>query len=356
MRKRKEVISYFVLGLTLFFLLNLPTPIVSTLRSFFVFSSKLYAARGVSDEQLELMRLKVENEELKSQISLVRNWLKDEERIDLYLKRLESFRDDKGFASFYSRRVVDLTKLLSMQVHSIESKVIFRDPAFWSSGIWIDKGEAENKKIGRKIFAKNSPVIVGNALVGIVEEVEENRSYVRLITDSSLTPAVRAIRGDETNFQLFDLVAQLLEELELRPDIEGRAGVEAALVSLKNKLLDEGETRYLAKGELRGTSYPLWRQRSNTLKGIGFNYEFADREGEAKPIHEKHREAFLKKGDLLITSGLDGVFPAGLTVAVVSKIFPLKEGAYAYDLEAKASCPFLSELTTVRVLPPLLGA
>ena len=356
MRKRKEVISYFAVGLTLFFLLNLPGPIVSTFRSFFVFRSKLYAARGVSDEQLELMRLKVENDELKHQISLVRSWLKDEERIDLYLKRLESFRDDKGFEGFYSRRVADLSKLLSMQVHSVESKVIFRDPAIWSSGIWIDKGEAENKKLGRRIFAKNSPVIVGNALVGVVEEVEKNRSYVRLITDSSLIPAVRAIRGDETNFQLFDLVAQLIDELELRSDIEGKQGIEAALITLKNRLLEEGETRYLAKGELRGTSYPLWRQRSNILKGIGFNYEFSDQEGEAKPLHEKHREVFLKKGDLLITSGLDGVFPAGLCVAVVSKIFPLKEGAYAYDLEAKASCPFLSELTTVRVLPPLLGA
>lgn len=355
MKKRKEVISYFILGLTLFFLLNLPSSFVNGMRHFFVFSSKLYAARGVSDEQLELMRLRVENQELKNQIALVRNWLKDEERIDAYLKRLESFRDDKGFGAFYSRRVSDLTKLLSMQVHSVEAKVIFRDPAFWSSGIWIDKGEAENKKFGRRIVAKNSPVIVGNSLVGVVEQVEESRSYVRLITDSSLTPAVRAVRGDETNFQLFDLIDKVEEELELRSDLDGKGGVIAALSVMKSKLLEESETRYLAKGELRGTSYPLWRQRGSTLKGIGFNYEFSDREGKAMPIHERRDEAFLKKGDLLITSGFDGVFPAGLSVAIVSKIFPLKEGAYAYELEAKVSCPYLGELTRVRVLPPLLG-
>ncbi len=355
MKKKSEVISYFVIGLTLFFLLNLPAPFVGRLRSSFVFGSRLYAARGVSDEQIELMRLRVENEALKDQISLVRNWLRDEERIDSYLKRLEEWRDDKGFEPFYKRRIEDVSKLLAMQIHSIEAKVIFRDPAFWSSGVWINKGESENEKFGRKIVAKNSPVIVGNSLVGVVEQVEESRSYVRLITDSSLCPAVRATRGYETNFHLFDLVTHLQEELSLRNDLEGKAGVLAALEVLKKILLEEGETRYLAKGELRGTSYPIWRQRSDSLKGIGFNYEFADQEGDAMRIHEKHNEALLKKGDLLITSGLDGVFPCGLAVGVVKKILPLKEGAYSYDIEACASSPELSELSIVRILPPLDG-
>ena len=354
MKKKKEVLSYFAIGLILFLLLNLPAPFMGNLRNSFIFSSKLYAARGVSDEEIELMRLRIENEALKDQISVVRNWLKDEERIESYMKKLQEWRNDFGFEEFYRRRISDLSHILSIQVHSLEAKVIFRDPAFWSSGVWINKGESENRLLGRRVIAKNSPVIVGSCLVGVVEQVEEHRSYVRLITDSQLTPAVRAVRGCEANSHLSDLIVHLSEEINLRPDIEGKEVLLTSLNVVKEKLLSETETSFLAKGELRGSSYPVWRQRSNVLKGIGFNFEFSDEEGGAKRIHEKHTEAILKKGDLLITSGLDGVFPRGLCVAVVKKILPLKEGSFSYELEALAACPNLSELTTVRICPPII--
>ena len=122
---------------------------------------------------------------------------------------------------------------------------------------------------------------------------------------------------------------------------------------LKESLLDGRETRFLAKGELHGSSYPVWRERSDILKGIGFNYEFADEEGRPMRLHEQASKMILKKGDLLVTSGLDGVFPRGLSVAIVKKIMPLKEGSFSYELEAKATCPTLSELSIVRVCPPL---
>ncbi len=350
---KKEVFSYFALGVVLFFLLNLSDAAMQNLRGVFIFGSKLYAARGVSDEELELMQLRIENEALKSQITQVREWLKGEERIDTYLKRLTEWRDDKGFEGYYKRRIRDLTEMLALELHSIEAKVIFRDPAFWSSGIWINRGESENRRLGRRIIAKNSPVIVGDSLVGIVEEVEENRSYVRLITDSQLTPAVRAVRGLEANNHLYDLAQELTEEIELREDLEKKEMVLTTLKIFKDHLLEGRETRYLAKGELRGSSYPVWRERSNVLKGIGFNYEFADEEGHPMRLHEQSSKMILKKGDLLMTSGLDGIFPRGLSVAVVKKITPLKEGSFFYELEAAATCPTLSELSVVRICPPL---
>ncbi len=350
---KKEVFSYFALGVVLFFLLNLSDTAMRKIRGVFIFGSKLYAARGVSDEELELMQLRIENEALRGQISQVRDWLKDEERIDAFCKRLSEWRDDKGFEGFYKRRIRDFTEMLAMQIHSVEAKVIFRDPAFWSSGIWINRGEAENRRLGRRIIAKNSPVIVGDCLVGVVEEVEESRSYVRLITDSKLTPAVRAVRGGEANNHLYDLASELSEEIELRDDIEKKEVILTTLKIFKDHLLETRETRYLAKGELRGSSYPVWRERSDLLKGIGFNYEFADEEGGPMRIHEQASKMILKKGDLLITSGLDGVFPKGLCVAIVKKIMPLKEGSFSYELEAKATCPTLSELSVVRVCPPL---
>lgn len=354
-RRRGAVLNYFAIGLTLFVLLNLPSPLMRTLRHAFIFGSRLYASRGVSDEEMELLHLRVENEALKEQISHVKHWLTSEERIESYLAKLKEWSFDHGHKAFYQRRIADLTNLLSSQAHSIEAKVIFRDPAFWSSGIWIDKGEKENRRLGKIIVAKNSPVIVGNCLVGVVEQVEESRSFVRLITDSELTPSVRAIRGGEANYHLYELLDQVVKELELRnDDLPGKQGVIAALEGMKNGVSNKDTTQFLAKGELHGSSYPLWRQRSDVLKGIGFNYEFEDEEGGPMRMHEKRRIPLLQKGDLLITSGLDGIFPKGLSVAIVKKILPLKEGSFSYDLEAAAACPHLAEVAWVRICPPLI--
>ena len=41
---------------------------------------------------------------------------------------------------------------------------------------------------------------------------------------------------------------------------------------------------YLAKGELYGSSKPLWRTQRHQLKGTGFNYDFADGEGPARDL------------------------------------------------------------------------
>ena len=57
------------------------------------------------------------------------------------------------------------------------------------------------------------------------------------------------------------------------------------------RLEKSADERYLAKGELLGTSLPIWRGCSHLLKGVGFNYDFADEEG---PLLE------LKQGNLLI--------------------------------------------------------
>jgi rod shape-determining protein MreC len=160
----------------------------------------------------------------------------------------------------------------------VVGKVIFRQAASWSSSLWIDVGKNTSS-----LIAKNSPVVLGSALVGVVEYVGLNRSRVRLITDPALTPAV-----------------------------VGKASQ--------------------AKGEIQGTQATLFRSRQAVLRGAGFY-------GEVRP------------GDLLVTSGLDGVFPEGLEVAEVSTVFPLTEGASSYELEAVPIVKDLGYLKFLTVLP-----
>ena len=89
------------------------------------------------------------------------------------------------------------------------------------------------------------------------------------------------------------------------------------------------------------------------LKGVGFNYDFADAEGPARPLRSEELP-LLKAGDLLVTTGMDGIFPAGFWVATVSKVDVLREGACAYEIEANAPRRAISTISQcVTVLPPV---
>ena len=127
-------------------------------------------------------------------------------------------------------------------------------------------------------------------------------------------------------------------------------------------LSSDEKTHVLAKGELSGSSKPLWRTQRHQLKGTGFNYDFADGEGAARDLRTGNLSSLdpvessvpiVKAGDLLVTTGMDGVFPAGLMVAEVTKVHPLKEGDYFYELEALPIAGNFDDLSLVFVIPPV---
>ncbi len=320
-----------------------------------------------SSETLEMERLSQENQLLKSQIENVREWLLHDDRIHDQANRYKSltetpFKEDR-WKEFFKRRSQELCKSLDLQTCSLPATVIFREPASWSSTFWIDIGESDNEKVGMKIVGKNSPVLLATSIVGIVEYVGRNQSRVRLITDSRLSPSVRAVRGDEQNRYLLEHLDSLIFALELRNDLfssEDEYKTAAhVLYRLKRAMLQQSGDHYLAKGELKGTSNPLWRSRSQVLKGIGFNYDFPDAEGPARDLRsgepygaKEEPVQLLRPGDLLVTTGLDGVFPPGFRVATVSFVETLKEGASSYEIEAIPTAGNLDDLAHVFVLRP----
>jgi cell shape-determining protein MreC len=82
------------------------------------------------------------------------------------------------------------------------------------------------------------------------------------------------------------------------------------------------------------------------LKGIGFNYDYPDSMGPPSQV------PLLKEGDLLVTSGLDGVFPPGIPVGLVTWIKPAKGSSYALEMEARPIVKNLNDLQAVVILPP----
>jgi cell shape-determining protein MreC len=373
---------YLFLILFFFFVMSLPQEASQRIRSGAVSSFApcwkglkaisvitLPLSQYSSADSLELERLSQENQLLRSQIENVRQWLLYEDRIQEQITRYKliskSNPADEELKGFFTRRSEELCQALDLQICALPAQVIFREPASWSSTLWINLGEKDNLKLKKKIIGKNSPVLLGTSIVGIVEYVGDHQSRVRLITDSRLVPSVRASRGGEQNHYVLENLEELVFALEVREDLfddqEGKTRFSTLLNDLKRKLLQQSGNIYLAKGELHGTSHPLWRSRSQVLRGVGFNYDFADPEGPARDLRSgeptgtmRKKEALplLKAGDLLVTTGLDGVFPPGFRVAIVSKVQTLKEGASSYEIEAAPTAGNLDLLTHVFVLPP----
>lgn len=264
-------------------------------------------------------------------------------------------------------RLADLSPAPQQQptVFALPARVIFRPFDAWNSSLWIDVGEANNAAYPKPVIAKNSPVLVGNAIVGVVDYVGKNQSRVRLITDSGLTPAVRTVRGGEQEALIGEHLSFLLDTLQKRQDllvkIEKPTPFLKELKTIHESLKPDLQSWYLAKGELQGSSGALGRAQSPILKGIGFNYDFPDEEGGARDLRtgtliDDPNSAplpLINVNDVLVTTGMDGVFPRGFKIATVKKISPLKEGDYFYELEAEPIVGSLQDLSQVFVIPPL---
>lgn len=249
---------------------------------------------------------------------------------------------------------------------SLNGQVVYREPSFWNSHLWIDLGEKDNKAVQEKIVCINSPVVIGNVALGVIDYVGEKKSRVRLITDTSLSLSARVVRGGEQNKALLDGMLSILDQLKVREDLffsdEEQNNTIHLLQGLCDNIKLHVHERYLAKGEIKGSSTPLWRSKSNTLEGIGFNYDFEDVEGPARDLRTGESvdkkikgEVLVKEGDLLVTTGMDGIFPEGFYLGFVEKVHDLQEGAPYYDLKAKSLAPSFDELKSVTVLMPVEG-
>lgn len=301
---RRSLKPYFLIGLALLLVLCLPASISSCLRrgvmnttTFVAQGPKAlvgFVTRGILGGKQELLErvqyLELENKRL----------------CDL-LKREKNLTLEKG----------------------IMADVVYRDPSSWQGSLWINVGSKTSS-----IVQKNSPVMSGTHLIGVIDDVTTTSSRVRLITDALLHPSVRVLRGKASNEDLLERMDGLKNMLEVRDE---KMAVEA-LDSVSQKLQQEGASLYLAKGELHGASHPLWRAIPNRLQGIGFNLDRADNKGPSRDLRtglvwddlDSLRLPLVEPGDLLVTTGMDGIFPADLKVAYVESVEPLEEGGLLF--------------------------
>lgn len=364
---KKYFQSYSALAFVLGLLFLMPKSFTEKLREYTARSGAV-VYRGVTKkagDPEELHSLRLENVLLSNQIQEVKEYLVSEEKIEEHFRELEWIQkegqDVAEDKEFFIRKEQKLLDRLQRYSKSIPAQLIYREPAFWSQVFWVDVGTKDNQELGYEVVLNNSPVVIGDVIVGVVDYVGRRQSRVRMITDPSVCISVRVVRGVEQNHQLLSHLNQVIEQLKFRQDVffsvEEQTNALEILRQLQENLQGAERDVYLAKGELNGSKTPLWRRRTEMLKGVGFNYDFADEEGPARDLRTGEaggvQEILVHEGDLLVTTGMDGVFPAGFYVAVVDKVSPLEEGAIAYELEAKSLILNFDNLYQVTILPPV---
>jgi rod shape-determining protein MreC len=351
--KKRASFSYFVLALLCFSLLNFRFSFIENIRGPFFGFEELFAARATDQSAMEIAELKAENLHLKQQLSDVKTYLQSEDYLENLLKKCAYYENDtpSNFSTYYKRRLDETIDYLNIAKWQVSANVIYREPSNWGSSVWVDVGQVHNKMYRQKIIAIDSPVILGDHLIGVVEKVDKHKSLVRLITDSKISPSVRCVRGHEQDILLKNSMHKLIDVLSLQEGDKYAHVIKA--LSEEVKLSGDDQSQFLAKGVLHGSSHPVWRSRSLELQGVGFNYDFGDQEGAPRLLHEESKSALFQKGDALLTTGMDGVFPPNLLVAFVSEVKPLKEGAVSCDLKAKIALPEFSDLRKVTILPPI---
>jgi rod shape-determining protein MreC len=384
MRKFREFLtSYVLLGGLLLVLLSLPVSITNSWREIAVgkvapiwepllrvkaFSRYLLFSLkednvvvNLQKAELSVSQLQVENFQLKNDLEHLKDQLARENSIGNYLEYFKKIFDKEKYEKIANNHTDQLKKLLQISVEAINASVIYRDPGSWSTTLWINKGWSDNQKS----LVKNSPVIIGFQVVGVVDYVGKWCSRVKLITDSSLTPSVRVSRGvyedilfqDHLNLLSKDLIKKENSLNVLSHPSEFLKSIE----EFSKKSSSSNSFLSLSKGVLRGSREPHLRGGSHILRGEGFNYDFSDEEGEARDLRTGQLDyadpstsvSLIEEGDILVTTGMDGVFPPGLMVAKVSKKQGLKEGAFSYEIEALPLISNFNDIDQVFIIPPL---
>lgn len=380
---RKFVYSYLIIVIILLMSLSLSRPASEKLRvSTVSFFSPLWeyflkvkhflsnpSAPSLENGELsapeKVQHLQLENQLLQIEIADLHHLLHHQKKVQNKLNQLAEVAPQEAFRlkKHYQKTLNRMISNVQWQVKAMPARVIFRSFDQWNSVVWINIGEVDNEKEALPIIAKNSPVLIDQAIVGVIDYVGRHQSRVRLISDARITPSVRSARGGEYDLLMCDYIDNVLHAITPKMaaslTLDEYNQLKQLLSQLKQSLHPFKKSYYLAKGELQGSLHPIG-YGPPILKGVGFNYDFSDDEGESRDLRTGSLNApsrgeempILKVNDVLVTTGMDGIFPPGLKVATVVKIGLLKEGDYYYELEAQPVANNLEELSLVFVIPP----
>jgi len=316
--------------------------------------------RAKPPQELSSKALVVENQILRSQLAYIKEWVHAQQKVEDFFSELKKLEKAQHLALIgheaQKKRIKIVEQFLNYFSQYALGRVIFVEPFASSSLAWIDIGDKYNQQVGETVVAKNSPVVIADQLVGVVEEVYPKFSKIRLITDPKLAINVKAVRGKEQMKDVQSKAEELLDCLELIKDIkyERKEELIAQLIQLIQGLKLDGHDRYYALGEISGSEYSFLSKNRDQLVGTGFSLKGSYRQLQDDPS-KGFQEIAVMKGDLLVSTGKDGVIPAGLKVGWVVDVGKASMGKSTYAIRARSACRELHRLEYVQVLPPMIN-
>lgn len=203
----------------------------------------------------------------------------------------------------------------------------------------------------RHVMEVGSSVTIGDTLVGYIDFVAGPVARVRLIYDSACQVSVRTLRPGSPLQDLRRDIARWVEYSQSLPPSPTLNAIFKQLEIIKKELDPTSSWTCTSKGLLVGKCPSSGLQKMGLLQGIGFNYSWPDE--FFKTDKQGLKPSLVREGDLLITSGLDGRFPAGLRVAFVTSIQTNDPAKLVYQLQARPLMGSMQDLQWVWVLPAL---
>lgn len=245
------------------------------------------------------------------------------------------------------RRNHEFDEKLACYTRSIEAPIIRKSLTEYAAFIFIGKGRFDDPH--SNTLKVDSPVVYGNTLIGVVEEIEDRISKVRLLTDARMVVPSRAIRGGRSLSHVQAKARGLYSLL----DEDSPLG-EEILAFLRRDGCDE---TVHAKGCIQGGGLPFLGRRVPYLQATNFSGFYRDEDSSSRDIYGKEYTlkktpslAILAKGDIIVTTGEEGVFPPGLAIGIVSSCPTTKDGV---TLDAHVA-PLISlqEISGVTIISP----
>lgn len=271
--KKKYIISYFFIVAVLLIIMSISHSTSEKIRGASVaIASPLWEKmEGIKAEAKlpikdQIHRLQLENQLLSNELSYLLSLFDYQEGIQ---SQANNFQID--ISQETRQAFPKLTENLKLQIDALPARVLMRSFDTWNSSLWINVGSDDNQNHSSEVIAKNSPVLVGNAVVGVIDYVDKKQSRVRLITDAGLNPSVRAARGGEQEIAMGEQIDNIINWIKRKKisqlAVEDKYKLLSLLTTLKTTLQPFKKSFYLAKGELHGSNIPTGRGLKSYHKG-----------------------------------------------------------------------------------------
>lgn len=201
---------------------------------------------------------------------------------------------------------------IASQYERLSTLVSLRDPGDWAGFVWVELPNRQSPETWLE-----SPAIVGDCAVGLVDFCRGERCRIRLLSDAQLSLSVTIP------------ASQLEGDLACVP----------------------GECPPLV-GQVRGFGGALCNSSGSLLAGEGYIPGPPKSEQWRQPLIEGKRQFAV--GDLLVTSGLDGIFPSGLRVGSVESVETARpaQTRYLFSLKSAIDLHRVSQITLLRRKAP----